>query len=318
MSANLALVRQKPLLILGLTLGLMFLKVVLLWIIARMAGQSDAASRGLAFSLPSGGEFAFVLFGLAATLGIMDTETAELLVLVVTASMTLSPVFLIAHDALFKRAEKDDRPFDTTSELYPKVIIAGFGRFGQIVGRILRAKKIPFTALEANQTQVDFLRRFGNQIFYGDASRLELLRAAHAENAEVFVIAIDDVEASVRTAELVRKHFPHLKVFARARNRQHVFRLLDLGVPYNIRETLGSSLEMSMEVLQALGMSKLKAAETVQRFRLHDEQTLLRQQAIKDDEKKLIQTGRESAEQLLHLFETDADVPEERGSRTGT
>jgi len=182
----------------------------------------------------------------------------------------------------------------------------------------LRAKKIPFTALEANQTQVDFLRRFGNQIFYGDASRLELLRAAHAENAEVFVIAIDDVEASVRTAELVRKHFPHLKVFARARNRQHVFRLLDLGVPYNIRETLGSSLEMSMEVLQALGMSKLKAAETVQRFRLHDEQTLLRQQAIKDDEKKLIQTGRESAEQLLHLFETDADVPEERGSRTGT
>jgi glutathione-regulated potassium-efflux system ancillary protein KefC/glutathione-regulated potassium-efflux system protein KefB len=318
MSANLALVRQKPLLILGLTLGLMFLKVVLLWIIARMAGQSDAASRGLAFSLPSGGEFAFVLFGLAATLGIMDTETAELLVLVVTASMTLSPVFLIAHDALFKRAEKDDRPFDTTSELYPKVIIAGFGRFGQIVGRILRAKKIPFTALEANQTQVDFLRRFGNQIFYGDASRLELLRAAHAENAEVFVIAIDDVEASVRTAELVRKHFPHLKVFARARNRQHVFRLLDLGVPYNIRETLGSSLEMSMEVLQALGLSKLKAAETVQRFRLHDEQTLLRQQAIKDDEKKLIQTGRESAEQLLHLFETDADVPEERGSRTGT
>jgi voltage-gated potassium channel Kch len=314
----LELVRQKPLLILGLTLGLMFLKVVLLWIIGRMAGQSAAASRGLAFSLPSGGEFAFVLFGLAASLGIMDTETAELLVLVVTASMTLSPVFLIVHDALFKRADKDDRPFDTPSELYPKVIIAGFGRFGQIVGRILRAKKIPFTALEANQTQVDFLRRFGNQIFYGDASRLELLRAAHAENAEVFVLAIDDVEASVRTAELVRKHFPHLKIFARARNRQHAFRLLDLGVPYNIRETLGSSLEMSVEVLQALGMSKLRAIETVQRFRVHDEQSLLRQQAIKDDEKKLIQTGRESAEQLLHLFETDADVPEDRESRTGT
>jgi glutathione-regulated potassium-efflux system ancillary protein KefC/glutathione-regulated potassium-efflux system protein KefB len=318
MSANLELVRQKPLLILGLTLGLMFLKVVLLWIIGRMAGQSAAASRGLAFSLPSGGEFAFVLFGLAASLGIMDTETAELLVLVVTASMTLSPVFLIVHDALFKRAEKDDRPFDTPSELYPKVIIAGFGRFGQIVGRILRAKKIPFTALEANQTQVDFLRRFGNQIFYGDASRLELLRAAHTENAEVFVLAIDDVEASVRTAELVRKHFPHLKIFARARNRQHAFRLLDLGVPYNIRETLGSSLEMSVEVLQALGLSKLRAIETVQRFRVHDEQSLLRQQAIKDDEKKLIQTGRDSAEQLLHLFETDADVPEDRESRTGT
>jgi glutathione-regulated potassium-efflux system ancillary protein KefC/glutathione-regulated potassium-efflux system protein KefB len=317
MSANLSVVRQKPLLILGLTLGFMFLKVGILWAIGR-ARHSATASHGLAFSLPSGGEFAFVLFGLAASLGIMDTETAELLVLVVTASMILSPVFLILHDALFNLSEPDDRPFDTPVELYPKVIIAGFGRFGQIVGRILRAKKIAFTALEVSQTQVDFLRRFGNQIFYGDASRLELLRAAHAENAEVFVLAIDDVEASVRTAELIRQHFPHLKVFARARNRQHAFRLMDLGVQYNIRETLASSLEMSVEVLQALGLSKLNALETAQRFRTHDEAALLQQYALKDDEKKLIQSGRESAEQLLHLFETDRDQPEEKSARTGT
>ena len=225
---------------------------------------------------------------------------------------------LTLHDALFKTTETDDRPFDTPVELYPKVIIAGFGRFGQIVGRILRAKKIAFTALEASQTQVDFLRRFGNQIFYGDASRLELLRAAHAENAEVFVLAIDDVEASIRTVELIRKHFPHLIILARARNRQHAFRLLDLGVHYNIRETFGSSLELSVEVLKALGLSKLKANETVQRFRAHDEASLLRQHAVQDDEKKLIQTGRESAEQLLQLFETDTDQPEEVSARTGT
>jgi monovalent cation:proton antiporter-2 (CPA2) family protein len=318
MSANLALVREKPLLILGLTLGFMLLKVGVLWLIGRLSRHSAIASHGLAFSLPSGGEFAFVLFGLAASLGIMDTEIAELLVLVVTASMILSPVFLIFHDAVFNLSEPDDRPFDTPVELYPKVIIAGFGRFGQIVGRILRAKKISFTALEVSQTQVDFLRRFGNQIFYGDASRLELLRAAHAENAEVFVLAIDDVEASVRTAELIRKHFPHLKIFARARNRQHTFRLMDLGVQYTIRETLASSLEMSVEVLEALGLSSLKATETVQRFRIHDEASLLRQHAVKDDEKKLIQSGRESAEQLLHLFETDSDQPEERRARTGT
>jgi glutathione-regulated potassium-efflux system ancillary protein KefC/glutathione-regulated potassium-efflux system protein KefB len=240
------------------------------------------------------------------------------LVLVVTASMILSPVFLILHDAMFNLTEPDDRPFDTPIELYPKVIIAGFGRFGQIVGRILRAKKIAFTALEASQTQVDFLRRFGNQIFYGDASRLELLRAAHAENAEVFVLAIDDVEASVRTAELIRKHFPHLKIFARARNRQHAFRLMDMGVQYNIRETLASSLEMSVEVLRALGLSKLNAMETAQRFRVHDEASLLQQYALKDDEKKLIQSAGESAEQLLHLFETDSDQPEEETARTGT
>jgi monovalent cation:proton antiporter-2 (CPA2) family protein len=318
MSANLSMVRAKPLLILGLTLGFMLTKVGILWLIGRLSRHPHTANHGLAFSLPSGGEFAFVLFGLAASLGIMDTETAELLVLVVTASMILSPVFLILHDAMFNLAEPDDRPFDTPIELYPKVIIAGFGRFGQIVGRILRAKKIAFTALEASQTQVDFLRRFGNQIFYGDASRLELLRAAHAENAEVFVLAIDDVEASVRTAELIRKHFPHLKIFARARNRQHAFRLMDMGVQYNIRETLGSSLEMSVEVLRALGLSKLNAMETAQRFRVHDEASLLQQYALKDDEKKLIQSAGESAEQLLHLFETDSDQPEEETARTGT
>jgi monovalent cation:proton antiporter-2 (CPA2) family protein len=318
MSANLSLVREKPLQILGLTVGFMLLKVGILWAIGRLTRHSAAASHGLAFSLPSGGEFAFVLFGLAASHGIMDTETAELLVLVVTGSMILSPLLLTLHDALLKTTETDDRPFDTPLELYPKVIIAGFGRFGQIVGRILRAKQIAFTALEASQTQVDFLRRFGNQIFYGDASRLELLRAAHAENAEVFVLAIDDVEASIRTVELIRKHFPHLTILARARNRQHAFRLMDLGVHYNIRETLGSSLELSVEVLKALGLSDLKANETVQRFRAHDEASLLRQHAVKDDEKKLIQTGRESAEQLLQLFETDTDQPEEASARTGT
>ena len=222
MSVNLGLVREKPFIIIGLTIGLMMLKIAVLWAIGRVSGLSPTASRGLAISLPSGGEFAFVLFGLAATLGIMDSQNAQLLVLVVTASMILSPMLLALYDVTFKSNELDGRPYDTPVELYPKVIIAGFGRFGQIVGRILRAKQIAFTALEANQTQVDFLRRFGNQVFYGDASRLELLRAAHAENAEVFVIAIDDVDASVRTAEMVRTHFPHVKIFARARNRQHV------------------------------------------------------------------------------------------------
>jgi monovalent cation:proton antiporter-2 (CPA2) family protein len=311
MSANLSLALEKPGLIVGLTLSFMLLKIAVLLSIGRFSGLSPMASRGLAFSLPSGGEFAFVLFGLGATLGIMDSEIAELLVLVVTASMILSPLLLALHDALFKKKERDEGPFDTPEELYPKVIIAGFGRFGQIVGRILSAKKISFTALEANQTQVDFVRRFGNQVFYGDASRLELLRSAHAENAEVFVLAIDDVEASVRTAELIRKHFPHLKIFARARNRQHAFRLMDLEVRYTIRETLASSLEMSEKVLETLGLSKSKAIETVRRFRAHDEATMAQQHAVKDDESKFLQTTRESAEQLLHLFETDAAEEQE-------
>jgi monovalent cation:proton antiporter-2 (CPA2) family protein len=311
MSANLSLVRDKPFLIIGLTVGFMVLKIGILWAIGRLSGLSPAASRGLAISLPSGGEFAFVLFGLAATIGVVDREIAELLVLVVTASMILSPMLLALFDVTFKANESDGRPFDKPVELYPKVIIAGFGRFGQIVGRILLAKKIAFTALEANQTQVDFLRQFGNQVYYGDASRLELLRAAHAENAEIFVLAIDDPDASVRTAELIRKHFPHLKIFARARNRQHAFRLMDLEVRYNIRETLVSSLEMSVQVLEALGLSKSKALETVHQFRVHDEATMAKQQAVRDDEKKFLATTRESAEQLLHLFEADTAQPEE-------
>jgi monovalent cation:proton antiporter-2 (CPA2) family protein len=311
MSANLGLAFEKPGLIVGLTVSFMLLKIAVLLSIGRFSGLSPTASRGLAFSLPSGGEFAFVLFGLGATLGIMDAEIAELLVLAVTGSMILSPLLLALHDAMFKKKERDDQPFDTPEELYPKVIIAGFGRFGQIVGRILSAKKISFTALEANQTQVDFVRRFGNEVFYGDASRLELLRSAHAENAEVFVLAIDDVEASVRTAELIRKHFPHLKIFARARNRQHAFRLMDLDVRYTIRETFASSLEMSEKVLETLGLSKSKAVETVRLFRAHDEATIRKQQAVKDDESKFLATTRESAEQLLHLFESDAAEAED-------
>jgi len=250
----------------------------------------------------------------SGALVIMDAGIAELLVLVVTASMVLSPVLLALYDVTFKANESDGRPFDTPVELYPKVIIAGFGRFGQIVGRILRAKNIAFTALEASQTQVDFLRRFGNQVFYGDASRLELLRAAHAENAKVFVLAIDDVESSVKTAELIRKHFPHLKIFARARNRQHAFRLMDLDVRYTIRETLVSSLEMSEKILETLGLSKAKAIETVRQFRAHDELTMAKQQAVKDDESKFLETTRESAEQLLHLFETDTAQTEQSGA----
>jgi len=307
MSANLNLVREKPVLIIALTVALLLLKVGVLFGVGRISGLSPAASRGLAVSLPSGGEFAFVLFGVAASLGIMNTEIAELLVLVVTASMILSPVLLALYDVTFKPSESDGRPFDTPQELYPKVIIAGFGRFGQIVGRILRAKQIPFTALEASQTQVDFLRRFGNQVYYGDASRLELLRAAHAENAEVFVLAIDDADASVRTAELIRQHFPNLKIFARARNRQHAFRLMDLDVRYTIRETLVSSLELSVQVLEALGLSKSKSVETVAQFREHDERTMAKQHAVRDDEKKFLETSRESAEQLQHLFEADSD-----------
>ena len=174
--------------------------------------------------LAQGGEFAFVLFTAAQTAGILAGETAQFLVLVVTVSMLLAPLSFVVHERLLERWLERRKPpeFDTIDGPGNPVIIAGYGRYGQIVSRVLRMAGIPFTALEVSYQQVDFVRRFGNKVYYGDASRLELLEAAKARDAKLFVLAIDDVEASVKTAALVRKHFPDLPILARARNRVHL------------------------------------------------------------------------------------------------
>jgi glutathione-regulated potassium-efflux system ancillary protein KefC/glutathione-regulated potassium-efflux system protein KefB len=187
------------------------------------------------------------------------------------------------------------------------VLIAGFGRVGQIVARVLRARQIRFTALEVSQSQVDFVRRFGNRLYYGDASRLDLLRAAGAERAELLVLAIDDVEASVRTAQMVRRHFPKLRILARVRNRQHAFALMNEGVADVWRETFGTSLELAEATLVGLGTEPALAAEQVRRFRNHDEQTLAAQAAVVDDETKLIATAQAASRQLEELFRADVE-----------
>jgi glutathione-regulated potassium-efflux system ancillary protein KefC/glutathione-regulated potassium-efflux system protein KefB len=220
--------------------------------------------------------------------------------------MMIGPLLLILYEALSSRfGAAPQAPYDGIDEQENNVIIAGFGRFGQIVARILLARGIKFTALDSNQTHVDFVRKFGNRVYYGDASRLDLLRSAGAETASVFVLAIDDVDASVRTAELVREQFPRIKIFARARNRQHAFALKDLGIRYVIRETYVSSLEMATTVLETLGDSSANARALVRKFRQHDEATFEAQYAVKDDENKFISTTREAAAQLEQLFTAD-------------
>jgi voltage-gated potassium channel Kch len=246
---------------------------------------------------------------MAAGNGLLSRPTADLLVIVVTLSLVAAPLLIAAADALAGRLRPTAAApaFDDIVSEEPRVLIAGFGRFGQIVARVLRARRIRFTALEVSQTQVDFVRRFGNKLYYGDASRLEMLRAAGAEHAELLVLAIDDVEASVRTAEMARRHFPALRILARARNRQHAFRLLDAGVTQIWRETFASSLEVAEAALVALGTSREASAEQVRRFREHDEATLAVQASVKDDETKLIATARASAQQLESLFEADTN-----------
>ena len=306
MSANLGLLASEPLTLLGLTFGFIAVKLVAVTLLGRMARLEPQSAWRLGFTLPAGGEFAFVLFTLVAAEHILKQETADLLVLAVTLSMMIGPLLLIVSDAVMRRLEvRSTRPFDDFDDQNIRVLIAGFGRFGQIVARIMSARHIAFTALDSNQTHVDFVRRFGNKVYYGDASRLDLLRAAGAETASVFVLAIDDVEASVRTAILVRSEFPHLKMFARARNRQHAFSLMDAGVKNIIRETYASSLEMSELVLQSLGETAESARTAVRRFRRHDEATLASQYAVKEDATKFLAASQAAAQQLEKLFEAD-------------
>ena len=186
------------------------------------------------------------------------------------------------------------------------MILAGFGPFGQIFGRMLRLKKIPFTVLDKNAQHVDFVRQFGNRIFYSDAGRVEVLRAAGAAEARFFVLAIADVEESLRIASTVRRNFPHLRVFACARDRMHAMNLLDLGITDVIRRSYGSSLEMTAQLLDALGETPEHIERDIARFRRHDTETLLKQHAIYRNEKQLIQTAKESAQELQQLFEADA------------
>lgn len=308
MSANLDLLWQRPLLVVCLAFVLMAAKYLAMLSIARAARADFGSSQRLAVALAQGGEFAFVLFS-AASPAVLDAGTAQLLVLVVTLSMLLSPLALELHERWLARwIERHATPeFDSIDSPANPVIIAGYGRMGQIVSRVLRMCNIPFTALEASYQQVDFVRRYGsNKVYYGDASRLELLQAAKIGEAKLFVLAIDDVEASVKTAAVLRRHYPDLPVVARARNRVHVHRLRDLGVDVIHRETFRTSLDMAHQTLLRLGFGVAAAGRAVALFRQHDEEQLDAQYAIQHDEAQLMQSAKEAAEQLRELFESDA------------
>jgi len=309
MSLNVALVVEKPLLVVGVTLAVMAVKAAILFGIARLVDTENKNALFVAPALSQAGEFAFVLFGVAAGASVLLRESAELLTVVVSLSMALTPLAMLVVDRVAARlfAKDDSRAFDTPDDEANPVIIAGHGRFGQIISRILAVNNIGFTTLEIDADHVDFVRKFGSKLYYGDASRLELLRAAKAEDARLFVLAIDDPEASVRTATVVKKAFPHLPIYARARNRAHAFRLLDLGVHVLTRETFLSALDMAKDVLVGLGVPRETAAVQVERFRVFDEELLRRQHAHHHDEAKLVQSAKEASEELRALFEQDRE-----------
>ncbi|HSX60583.1 MAG TPA: monovalent cation:proton antiporter-2 (CPA2) family protein [Tahibacter sp.] len=307
MAVDLALLLREPWLVLGLTAALLLVKGAVLFAVGMTVGGIDRwQSLSLAAVLAAGGEFAFVVFSLAAGNNLIDPRTHGLLTLVITLSMAATPPLLLALGQLVQaNTHKPEREFDRIDGDPPRVIIAGFGRVGQIVARVLRAQKIPFTALENSIEQVDASRRFGSTIYFGDPSRPELLRAAHADRAEIFVLATDDPEANVRTARLVKRMYPNLKIFARARNRQHAFKLMDLNVDGVVRETLEGSLDLTRQVLEALGQPPRVAADRIARFRTHDEALLKAQHLVYDDDAALIQSSQEALVELERIFAAD-------------
>ncbi|MEW5964684.1 MAG: cation:proton antiporter [Pseudomonadota bacterium] len=306
MSLNLGLVEEHWIEIGAFVAGLVAIKALVLYGLGRWYGLERRPSRRLGLALSQGGEFAFLLFGAGLSGGVLDATTGEVLFVVVTLSMAATPLLLTVEQWLAGLATPALAAYDQLPVAEDHVIIAGFGRFGQIVARVLRAKGIAFTALDINAEQVELVKGFGAKAFYGDASRPEILAAAQAEKARALVLAIDDVEASMRTAAFVKSAYPELPIYARARNRNHALRLLDLGITTFERETFLSALEITRQVLIGLGTPHKEAERLVAVFEAHDERRLKSDYKFYSDVEKLQAKARTDTETLAQLFAEDA------------
>jgi glutathione-regulated potassium-efflux system protein KefB len=306
MSLDIDLLISQPEVIFYAVATITLIKAVILYFIGLWQDLSNRASRRLAIVLSQGGEFGFVLLAAAASGAVIDKNLANGIAVAITISMAITPLLLLADDFITKRLQKPEPQYDTPPKADGHVVIAGFGRFGQIVARILRATKIPFTALDINAEQVNLVNQFGNKIYYGDASRLGILEAARTQDARAFVLAIDDVETSLRTAQIVRTHFPHVPIYARARNRQHVHRLMDLGIEDIEREAFLSSLELTKDLLKGLGTPDARARWIVEMFKERDERRLYDDYKHYTDAEKIRLYALKQSQELEELFAQDA------------
>ena len=309
MSINMSLLMSIPGRIVLIVVLLMLTKALVLFPLGRRFGMcNSSAALKLAAILSQGGEFAFVLFTIAKSESVLPDPLIDEMTLAAAVSMALPPlIYWLAERSPKESDTAESRDFDVPDEEDQDVIIAGNGRVGQIVARVLSAAGKPFTALELDTRQVDLLRSYGATVYYGDASRLDLLRAAGADKAKIFVLAIADLETSVHVAEVVSKHFPKLTIVARARNRRHAHVLMDVGVKIIIRETLHSSLAMTEQILTLLGDSEESAKQAVQQFLDYDNKLLAEQHAVHDSEEKLIQTTKDRNEELERLLRDDLE-----------
>jgi monovalent cation:proton antiporter-2 (CPA2) family protein len=307
MSMDLTALLGRPLLLLTVVVGLVAIKAIIVCLLGRWWGLQRQAAVRLGLVISQGGEFAFVLFSAGALAGAIGQPLASLLTLAVSLSMAATPVLLLADEMIRRRAGPETPEYEMPPGGDDHIIIAGFGRFGQIVTRVLRARQIPFTALDSNIEQVDFVKSFGSKIYYGDASRIDILRAAETNKARAFVLAVNDVEASLRIAETVRQNFPDLPIYARARDRTHVHRLMDLGVTIIERETFLSALELTRRLLRGLGLSEAEVKRLLATFKRLDEKRLYEDYQYYTDVEKVRANALSQAKELEELFARDVE-----------
>ena len=306
MSMNLGLLAEAPLRIAALTAGYMALKMVLMALVARAMPVPAVQRWEFAGLLAQGSEFAFVVFAAARGAGVVPATMTEPLVLVVAVSMALTPLALLGARWLGQRIHRTaPRAPDVIEPEGARVIIAGYGRVGQIAGRVLTAAGIKVTLLDNDPDLIDSIRRFGFRVFYGDATRLDLLHAAGAGEAKVLINAIDDMESSLELTDTVRQHFPHIQIVARARNVTHLFELRSRGVQDIERETFESSLLLGRAAMERMGMDHATAEHVMARFREHNLQTLEALFPAFHDEAATISIAQAARDELTRSIEQD-------------
>ncbi|TQV72132.1 potassium transporter [Aliikangiella marina] len=306
MTLDLRLFMQSPLVILGLAVGLMIVKTFIIAGLMRMAQVEWRQGLTIGLMLSQGGEFAFVVMGTATAGSILSLETAGQVNLVVGLSMALtSPLVSLISRLLKSKPQTTTESGRIEYSEEPEVMIMGFGRFGQTTGRILGANKIPFIALDKDAEHIDFVKRFGNQVHFGDASRLDVLEAAGIDHVRVVLIAIDDSNVAKHVIELVKQHYPKIKIIARAHNRADFWELQAAGADKVIREVFKGSLEAATDTLAFMGFTSGEALKSADRFEVHDEFLLQDALEHRDDTEKLIEIGRKGRADLERIFSAD-------------
>ena len=304
MSIDFGLLLQDPLIILALVVVLVVAKGAVLWLLAKAGKIPKSQSSLFVFMLSQGGEFAFVIFSVASGSGVLDQATVNYLVVIVALSMLTTPFLLLLYQHViaprFLNLDLPHEPDDIEEDDNP-VIIAGFGRFGRTVGRLLHANGIPTTILDHDPDQIEAIRRFGYKVYYGDSSRNEILQAAGADRAKLLIITIDDADVVLKIIEQAQKHFPHLTILARARNNGHVYEIMRRGVSLFRRELYDSALHLGEEALKQLGFGAYRSRTAAQVFHAYDQKLLRKlQETEADEDRRLLSLqAREDIEQML-------------------